>query len=124
MKDDELDFLIDQLEERTDISVAEFDAVVHALDYLLADHVSAQADLAKRMNNTDDAVHIADHAFPNWSIQIKGRTNDRNGNWQCTIRESDQRDSSALIGIGRSPVLSQAVLAAVLRLAVRQSQQT
>jgi len=124
MKDDELDYLINQLEDRSDISVAEFDAVVRALRYVLPDQVSTQADLAKRMNNTDDAMHIADHAFPNWSIHIKGRTNDRNGNWQCTIRESDQRDSGALIGIGRSPVLSQAVLAAVLRLAVRQSQQT
>jgi hypothetical protein len=36
------------------------------------------------------------------------------------LRENDSRDSDAAIGIGRSPVLGQAILAAVMRLAMSQ----
>jgi hypothetical protein len=63
---------------------------------------------------------IADDAYPNWSIHIRGRANDRDGRWRCTLRENDNRDSDAVIGIGWSPVLGQAVLAAVIRLTMAQ----
>ena len=117
MKDPELDILINELETSREMSVADFDGVVHALAFLLP-----EADIpgADRIGSTDHAILIADDAYPNWSIHIRGRANDRDGHWHCTLRENDSRDSDAVIGAGRSPVLGQAILAAVLRLAMAQ----
>ena len=117
MKDPELDILIKELETTRDMSIADFDGVVHALAFLLSDVTRPGAD---RIGTTDQAILIADAAYPNWSIHIRGRANDRDGHWSCTLRENDSRDSDAAIGIGRSPVLGQAILAAVLRLAMAQ----
>ncbi len=117
MKDPELDILIKELETVRDISIAEFDGVVHALAFLLPNATLPAAD---QVGMTDQAILIADNAYPNWSIHIRGRTNDRDGHWHCTLRENDSRDSDAAIGIGRSPVLGQAILAAVMRLAMAQ----
>ncbi len=117
MKDPELDILIKELETARDISVAEFDGVVHALAFLLPDVALPTPDLIAM---TDQAILIADAAYPNWSIHIRGRTNDRDGHWHCTLRENDSRDSDAVIGIGHAPVLGHAILAAVMRLAMAQ----
>ncbi|MCK8462463.1 hypothetical protein MUY35_01200 [Aliiroseovarius sp. S1339] len=117
MKDPELDILIDELEGREAMTVADFDAVVHALEFLLpgktADGLTSQV-----IGTTDGAIHVADEAYPNWVVHIRGRANDRNGHWRCTLREGDARDNDAAIGMGRSPVLAQAILAALLRLSM------
>ena len=117
MKDPELDILIQELETQRDMSIADFDGVTHAIGFLLPKVPLPGAD---RIGTTDQAILIADEAYPNWSIHIKGRANDVDGHWRCTLRETDSRDSDAAIGTGRSPVLGQAVLAAVMRLAMAQ----
>jgi hypothetical protein len=117
MKDPELDILIKELETVREISIADFDGVLHALAFLLP--AVALPD-ASRIGTTDQAILIADEAYPNWSIHIRGRANDSDGHWRCTLRENDSRDSDAAIGTGRSPVLGQAILAALLRLAQTQ----
>ena len=114
----ELNIVIDELETQHDLTVADFQGVVQALHYLLPDDAAEGAHLAERLNATDDAILVADHAFPNWNVHIRGRTNDKDGHWRCTLRETDSSDSDAYIGTGKSPVLSQAVLAAVMRLAM------
>ncbi|MEJ8561972.1 hypothetical protein QTO30_12605 [Yoonia sp. GPGPB17] len=117
MKDPELDILIDELETKRDMTIADFDGVTHALAFLLPDLALRSTD---QVRATDEAILIADEAYPNWSIHIRGRANDRDGHWHCTLRENDSRDSDAAIGMGRSPVLGQAILAAVMRLAKLQ----
>ncbi|KQI71418.1 hypothetical protein AN191_12385 [Loktanella sp. 5RATIMAR09] len=117
MKDPELDILIKELESQRDMSIAGYDGVLHALAYLLPQTTLPRAE---NLNKTDAAMLIADEAYPNWSIHIRGRTNARDGHWHCTLRENDSRDSDAAIGSARSPVLAQAVLAGVLRLAMAQ----
>jgi hypothetical protein len=117
MKDPELDILIKELETERAMSVADFDGIVHALGFLLPAIPLLGAD---RIGTTDQAILIADGAYPNWSIHLRGRANDADGHWRCTLRESDSRDSDAAIGTGRSPVLGQAILAAVFRLAMAQ----
>lgn len=118
MKDPELDFLINQLETRSDLTVAELDAVIGALDFLLPGTPSQNAAPPQRIGTTDGAMLIADEAYPNWTVNIHGRANDRDGHWHCTLRESDARDNDAAIGSGRAPVLAQAILAATLRLSM------
>lgn len=117
MKDPELDILIKELETDRAMTIADFDGVLHALKFLLPELDAPGAD---RIGTTDQAISIADNAYPNWSVHIRGRANDTDGHWQCTLREDDSRDSDAAIGIGRGPVLAQAILAAVLRLAMAQ----
>lgn len=117
MKDPELSILIDELETQSDMSVADFEGVVHALSYLLPGKVSENAT-PQRIGTTDGAMLVADNAYPNWAVHIRGRANDRDGHWRCTLRENDGRDNDAAIGSGRSPILGQAVLAAVLRLSM------
>jgi hypothetical protein len=117
MKDPELDILIKELETVRNLSVADFDGVLHALAFLLP---AVELPTADRIGTTDQAILIADEAYPNWSVHIRGRANDTDGHWRCTLRENDSRDSDFAIGTGRSPVLGQAVLAAVIRLAMAQ----
>lgn len=118
MKDPELDILIAELEKQDDMTVADFDGIIHALAFLLPQTVDPQKVSAERINSTDQAMLIADHAFPNWAVHIHGRANDKDGHWRCTLRENDRHDSDAVIGTGRSPILGQAILAAVIRLAM------
>ena len=118
MENPELDILIEELETRTDLTVADFDGVARALAFLLPNATGKEANLAERIGATETAMQIADEAFPNWIVHIHGRANDKDGHWRCTLRESDARDDDSVIGSGRSPVLAQAVLAATMRLAM------
>lgn len=117
MKDPELEILINELESDQRMSVAGFEGVVHALEYLLPESVTKSLT-PQGLATTDGAMHVADDAYPNWVVRIRGRANDRNGHWRCTLREDDNRDNDAAMGAGRSPVLAQAILAAVLRLSM------
>lgn len=117
MKDAELDVLINELETKAPLSLAEYDGVAHALAYLLPDAVPDKAMAPVQISTTDGAMHVADLAYPNWAVHIHGRANDKDGHWRCTLRENDVRDSDAFIGSGRAPVLGQSILAAVLRVA-------
>ncbi len=117
IKDKELDILIGELETNADMPLADFEGVLNALRFVLPETVSADTR-PESLATTDGALLIADDAYPNWAVRIHGRANDRNGHWHCTLRRDDSRDNDAAIGSGRSPVLSQAILAAVLRLAM------
>lgn len=116
MKDPELDVLIKELETSRGMSVAEFDGVAHALAFLLPD---LKMPDASHIGTADHAMLIADQAYPDWSILIRGLTNDRDGHWSCRLHEPDSENA---VGIGRSPVLAQAILAAVIRLAMAQKE--
>lgn len=117
LKDKELALLIEELETSADMPIADFEGVLNALRFALPEHVSA--DLRpERLANTDGALEVADDAYPNWGVHIHGRANDRDGHWRCTLRHDGFRDNDSAIGSGRSPVLAQAILAAVLRLAM------
>jgi len=120
MQDPELDILIKELETVRDMSVADFDGVVQALRFLLPDSDVVKGLSADYVATTDHAMLIADDAYPDWSVHIRGRANDKDGHWRCTLRENDSHDSDAAIGVGRAPVLAQAILAAVIRLAMVQ----
>lgn len=117
MKDPELDILIARLESERDMTDAEFEGVIHALEFLLPGKAT-QALRPHSVRSTDGAIRVADDSYPNWAVHIHGRANDQNGHWRCTLRKDDSRDNDAVIGRGRSPVLAQAVLAALLRLAM------
>ncbi|MBV2359128.1 hypothetical protein KUH32_05015 [Thalassococcus sp. CAU 1522] len=116
MKDTELQLLIDTLEGRDALSDADYDGVHHALVYALPDGSSNTLPEPQHLDTTDGAILVVDRAYPDWTIGIHGRANDKDGHWRCTLRQSDVRDNDLAIGVGRAPVLSRAILAAVLRL--------
>lgn len=118
MKDPELDVLIKELETQNDLTVADFDGIAHGLAYLLPSSVVADEKQAANLSTMEEAMRIADHAFPDWTVQIGGHTNHKDGHWMCLLREIDNDDKEAAIGLGRSPVAAQALLAATLRLAM------
>lgn len=118
MQDPELEVLIDRLENEAELTLADFDGVLHALACLLPGAAPDDKHAAKHIGTADGAMHVADAAFPDWDVHIRGRTYGKHGRWHCTLRENDNLDNDAAIGLGQSPVLGQAILAAVLRLAM------
>lgn len=112
----EIDLVIEKLEHSRDLSVADYDGVTNAITYLHPDVAGGASSAELKLHTTDGAILFADRAYPNWSVNIHGRANELNGHWRCSLRESDMRDNDAAVGTGKSPVLSQAILAAMLRL--------
>ena len=104
IKDPELEILIEELETRGDMPVADFEGVVNALKYLLPDEVAGGLT-PQGISTTDGALLLADDAFPHWYLAIHGRTDKRDGHWRCSLRRSENRDNDAALGHGRSPVL-------------------
>lgn len=60
-------------------------------------------------------LHLADQLVPGWSILFRGKAQEPDGHWSCTIRETMSRDSDEFIGHGKAPDLTAALLAAILR---------
>ena len=55
-------------------------------------------------------------ALPGWHFSIHGRAR-AHGPWTCTLRRSGADDADEVLGSGEAPHLSQALLAALLRVA-------
>ena len=117
IEDEELNILIKELETSADMPLADFEGVLNALRFVLPDRIPEDT-LVQSLATTDGALLVADEAYPNWAVRIHGRANDRDGHWHCALRRDDSRDNDEAIGLGRSPVLAQAILAATLRLAM------
>lgn len=105
--------LIADIEGRADVMTASLEDIATEIASMRPD---LDAVTAEEISHTDGVMLLADRAFPDWTVRVHGRANDRDGHWHCTLREGDVRDNDRVIGAGRSPVLSQAILAAVLRL--------
>lgn len=65
--------------------------------------------------STDEVIHLIDGALPEWSIKLGGRASNVNEHWVCTLRKSELRDNDEVIGFGQSAILSNALLAALLK---------
>ena len=64
---------------------------------------------------TEAVLSLVEEHLPNWTISLKGKAREIDGEWTCTLRRSSSRDDDAVIGFGSGPTLSLAVLAAVLK---------
>ena len=117
MKDPEIEVLIKELEGSAGLTDAALEGVVHALTFVLSEKAT-EGVTSHQIGTTDGALHVADKAYPNWAVHIHGRANDQDGHWRCSLRENDGFDNDAAIGAGRSAILAQAILAAVLRLSM------
>ena len=69
------------------------------------------------VTSTDGLVALVNAALPGWHFSIHGRARPGAGRWTCSLRRSDVLDDDEIVGTGEAVTLSQAVLAAVLRVA-------
>lgn len=67
---------------------------------------------------TEAVLHLIEEHLPEWAITLKGRADEVDGNWTCTLRKTDAHDDDAYIGIGSGPTLPLALLMAVLRASI------
>ncbi|MDJ0994343.1 MAG: hypothetical protein QNI90_12260 [Dinoroseobacter sp.] len=116
MKDRELELIIEELEQRHDLSPADYDGVAHALQFILPEALAQEPELAAKAATTDGALHLIACAYPNWAVELEGTAAEERGNWRCSLRDGGMADNDAAIGIGHGPVLSQAILSAIFRL--------
>jgi hypothetical protein len=117
MKDPEIEVLIKELESSAGLTDAGLEGVIHALMFVLSEKVT-EGVTSHQIGTTDGAMHVADKAYPNWAVHVHGRANEKDGHWRCSLRENDSFDNDAAIGAGRSAILAQAILAAILRLSM------
>ncbi len=61
------------------------------------------------------ALGLAAAALPGWEISLDGRASLEHGDWTCTLRRNQARDSDEVIGIGHGARPAPALLAALLR---------
>ena len=66
---------------------------------------------------TEAVLRLVDHCLPGWTITLRGRATEPDGHWHCSLRESEARDSDAVIGIGTAPTVSLALLRALVSVA-------
>jgi hypothetical protein len=67
---------------------------------------------------TEAVLHLIDRCLPTWTISLTGKAIEPDGHWRCYLRETTGRDDDAVIGHGQAPVVTLALLQALLRVAV------
>ncbi len=72
---------------------------------------------------TDEVLRLVDIVLPNWSISLTGLANETDGRWTCTLREIGVLDNDEIIGVGKAPSISLAIIAAVLKVAILRAKQ-
>jgi hypothetical protein len=67
-------------------------------------------------------LHLVDEHLPDWTISLRGKARETDGEWKCVLRKSSTRDNDAVIGSGSGPTLALAVLSAVLKASILRAQ--
>jgi hypothetical protein len=91
-----------------------FAQAVIAMKAAFPDEDFADAEHLVKHDSIEAVLHLVDEHLPDWTISLKGKAREIDGQWTCTLRKSSSRDDDAVIGIGTGPTLSLAVLIAVL----------
>jgi len=101
-----------------DIDAGLYDEVVRALQAAFPDEGFGESGPLSGRDATDAVLHMVNTHLPEWSIVLKGKAHEADGDWSCTLRQSDLRDNDAMIGTGAGPTLALAMLVAFLKLQV------
>lgn len=91
--------------------------VIRALNAAFGSAASAFEDEQALLQSTDAALRAIDATIPGWEISVRGLASEPDGHWTCSLREASVTDDDAVIGLGRSPVLANSLIAALLRIA-------
>lgn len=63
---------------------------------------------------TEAALHLIDACLPGWTITLHGTASEPDGHWRCALRESGAHDNDRVIGHGKAPAVSLALLRALV----------
>ena len=110
-----------ELAERVEAATAPDSAlaaqVMHGLRAALPQEAAAGHLPDGLAQSTDAMLALVNSALPGWHFSIHGRARPAPGSWTCSLRRSDVLDDDEVLGTAKAASLSQAVLAAVLRVA-------
>jgi hypothetical protein len=110
----EMEDLIRQLEMAEGADAAKLQDALDVLSKYYAQTGTVSVFTLDDINSTDATLHLISTIFPGWSVQIAGNALEPNGHYHCTLRRSAARDDDEFVGIGRSAVLSRALLISLL----------
>ncbi len=92
--------------------------VIHALQLAFPDENFGESGPLADRHPTEAVLHLVNTHLPDWSIVLKGTAREGDGEWTCTLRQSDLQDNDAMLGNGAGPTLALAMLVAFLKLSV------
>lgn len=115
MGTDNLTDVIETVKRAHKLDAALFAQAVQAMKAAFPGENFADAEHLIESDPTEAVLHLVSEHLPDWSISLKGRAQDINGDWSCILRRSDIHDNEVSIGVGSGRTLSLAVLCAVLR---------
>lgn len=115
METDKLKNLIEKAKQADRLDAGLFAQAVQAMKAAFPDENFVDAEHLIAEDPTEAVLHLVSEHLPDWTISLKGRAQDVNGDWSCILRRSDIHDNEVSIGVGSGRTLSLAVLCAVLR---------
>lgn len=116
---------MEALAARIEVSGALDTATLAALRTALVKEAGAvPVPAVQDLRSIEEIIHLLDRALPGWSIHLDGTAHEPNGHWHCALRPSALRDNDEFIGYGKGPMLSNALLAALLRVLTYLSSRT
>lgn len=110
-----LESVIEKVKQADKLDAGLFAQAVQAMKTAFPGENFVDAEHLIERDPTEAVLHLVSEHLPDWSISLKGKALDINGDWACILRRSDVRDDDAFIGVGSGRTLSLAVLGAVLR---------
>jgi hypothetical protein len=97
--------------------------VISALQSAFPDENFGESGPLADRHPTEAVLHLVNTHLPGWSIVLKGTAREVDGEWTCTLRQSDLQDNDAMLGNGAGPTLALAMLIAFLKLSVFRASQ-
>jgi|OM-RGC.v1.027954053 hypothetical protein len=97
--------------------------VISALQSAFPDENFGESGPLADRHPTEAVLHLVNTHLPDWSIVLKGTAREGDGEWTCTLRQSDLQDNDAMLGNGAGPTLALAMLIAFLKLSVFRASQ-
>lgn len=113
VEDAQVRALAERIEKADAVSAEDAGAVRSSIAALVgAETAETVGDGA--FSSSDSMLLLIDRVLPGWTITIDGVASEQDGHWVCVLRNSGGRDNDPFVGIGKAPVLSHALLSALL----------
>ena len=106
-----------------DLDASLYADAVSALQAAFPDENYEDADDLAARDPATAVMHLVNTQLPEWSISIKGKAHETDGDWSCTLRKSDVHDDDLFVGTGTGPKLPLAMMAAFLKLSLARASQ-
>jgi hypothetical protein len=107
--------VIEKIKQAGKVDADLFTQAVEAMKAAFPNEDFADAEHLIERDPTEAVLSLVEEHLPNWTISLRGKAREIDGEWTCTLRKSGSRDDDAVIGLGSGPTLSLAVLSAILK---------